>query len=138
MHCNFTILNVKITIQRLKPSVYFNPVHLFMCYMCFQDVNYQMKNVWMVFIIGLCDNGKTCISIMHGKIILIMMVISINDNKSVVHVNWIFATYSKIALYSYNHTSHLHVLYNAQQYPGIYYYFDNKIYYLNHDNRFIS
>jgi len=28
---------------------------------------------------------------MHGKIILIMIVISINDNKSIVHVFWIFA-----------------------------------------------
>ena len=48
--------------------------------------------------LGLCDNGKTYISIMHSKIISIIIVISINDNKSTVHV---FC--SKIALYTATH-----------------------------------
>jgi len=38
------------------------------------------------YVLGMCDNGKTYISIMYGKIILITIVISINDNKSIVHV----------------------------------------------------
>ena len=61
------------------------------------------------------------ILIMHSKIISIMIVMSINDNKSIVDVFWIFAILKLLCI-----LSHLHVLYSAQQYPGIYYYLDKK------------
>ena len=84
--------------------------------------------------IGLCDNGKTYISIMYSKIISIMIVISISDDKSIVHVFWIFAISKLFCILSC-----LHVLYSAQWCLGIHLFIisiKNLLFY--HDNGFIS
>ena len=76
-----------------------------------------------MYMLGLCDNGKTYISI--------MIVI---DNKSIVHVFWIFAILKLLCI-----LSHLHVLcivHNSIQEFTIISII--KIYYLYHDNVFIS
>jgi len=54
------------------------------------SLRYLVRHITVIYILGLCNNGKTYISIMHGKIILIIIIISINDKKSIVHVFWIF------------------------------------------------
>ena len=65
--------------------------------------------MYMPYVLGLCDNGKTYISIMHSKIISIMIIISINDNKSIVHVFWTF-----VILKLHCILAHLYVMYSAR------------------------
>ena len=63
----------------------------------------------IILAIGLCDNGKTYISIMHHKIISITIIISINNDR----VLGIFLDFydSKIALYT--NVSMFCVVYNS-------------------------
>jgi len=98
------------------------------------DINDRSKDLYRL---GLCDNRKTYILILHGKIISIMIVISINDNKSIVHVSWIFATLKLLCIATITpHTCMFCIVHNSiQEFTII---LIIKFIYLSHDNGFIS
>ena len=64
-------------------------VCVYVCVVCVRVCVCMCVCVVCVCIVGLCDNSKTYISIMHHKIILITIIILINNDR-VLGIFWTF------------------------------------------------